>query len=109
MPRIFGDDGLIRYERAQRRLRADYGLPMPGQPDLTRLSERLAQSGLKEGAPVLALDPHGAPLQGKVIFSTDGSMTRELVGDPRSPLRNFVCALVDEDEAADTDTQNSKP
>lgn len=53
MPRIFGDDGLIRYERAQRRLRADYGLPMPGQPDLTRLSERLAQSGLKEGAPVL--------------------------------------------------------
>lgn len=53
MPRIFGDDGLIRYERSQRRLRADYGLPMPGQPDLTRFSERLAGSDLKQGAPVL--------------------------------------------------------
>ncbi|AGK59483.1 ErfK/YbiS/YcfS/YnhG family protein [Hyphomicrobium denitrificans 1NES1] len=53
MPRVFGDDGLIRYERIQRRLRADFGLPMPGQPDLAHLSERLADSGLKQGAPVL--------------------------------------------------------
>ena len=53
MPRILGDDGLIRYERSQRRWRAEYGLPMPGQPDLARFSERLAAQGLKEGAPVL--------------------------------------------------------
>ncbi|HVX36445.1 MAG TPA: murein L,D-transpeptidase family protein [Hyphomicrobium sp.] len=53
VPRVFGDDGLIRYERTQRRLRADFGLPLPDQPDLTRLSERLADSGLKQGAPVL--------------------------------------------------------
>lgn len=53
MPRVFGDDGLIRYERTQRRLRADFGLPMPSQPNLARFSERLAASGLKPGAPVL--------------------------------------------------------
>jgi microcompartment protein CcmK/EutM len=64
----------------------------------TIICQPLNAAGTDEGAPVLALDPHGAPLHGKVIFSTDGSMTRELVGDPRSPLRNFVCALVDEDE-----------
>jgi murein L,D-transpeptidase YafK len=48
-----GDAALIRYERGLRRLRADYGLPMPGQPDLARLPQRLAASGLKEGAPIL--------------------------------------------------------
>jgi len=53
LPRILGDDGLIRYERSQRRLRAEYGLPMPGQPDLARFSERLAEQDLKTGAPVL--------------------------------------------------------
>lgn len=53
MPVVFGDDGLIRYERSQRRMRAEYDLPMPGQPDLARFSERLKDQGLKEGAPVL--------------------------------------------------------
>jgi murein L,D-transpeptidase YafK len=48
-----GDAMLIRYERGLRRLRADYGLPMPSQPDLAHLSQRLAASGLKEGAPIL--------------------------------------------------------
>jgi murein L,D-transpeptidase YafK len=48
-----GDAMLIRYERSVRRLLADYDFPMPRQPDLAHLSQRLAASGLKEGAPIL--------------------------------------------------------
>ncbi len=48
-----GDVALIKYERYMRRLRADFGLPMPGEPDLARYSERLASTGVSEGAPVL--------------------------------------------------------
>ncbi len=48
-----GDKALIKYERSQRRLRWDWGLPMPGEPDLSRYSERLTEAGLTEGAPVL--------------------------------------------------------
>jgi len=43
----------IGLERWQRRLRADLDLPMPGQPDLARLSQRLADAGVAEGAPIL--------------------------------------------------------
>jgi murein L,D-transpeptidase YafK len=53
LPRLLSDDTLIHYERTQRRLRAEFGLPLPGQPDLTRVSQRLAESGLKKGAPIL--------------------------------------------------------
>lgn len=48
-----GDKALIKYERSQRRLRWDWGLPMPGEPDLSRFSERLIEAGVAEGAPVL--------------------------------------------------------
>ncbi|MBA2126019.1 hypothetical protein DLM45_07255 [Hyphomicrobium methylovorum] len=48
-----GSDTLIRFERSHRLLRAELGLPMPGQPDLDQLPQRLAQDGLKEGAPIL--------------------------------------------------------
>jgi murein L,D-transpeptidase YafK len=53
MPRVFGDETFIHFERAQRRLRADFDLPMPRQPNLARFSERLSEGGFKEGAPVL--------------------------------------------------------
>lgn len=48
-----GDRALIAYERSQRLTRWSLGLPMPGQPDLARLPERLANAGVKEGSPVL--------------------------------------------------------
>src|SRR5262245_35040040 len=48
-----GDKMLIRYERSQRLMRWSVGLPMPEEPDLSRLSERLAAAGTKEGAPIL--------------------------------------------------------
>ena len=48
-----GDKALIRYERSQRHLRAEFGLEMPGQPDLTRFTQRLAENGVTQGAPIL--------------------------------------------------------
>ena len=59
------------------------------------ICQPLDDQGREEGQPVLALDPHGAGLHQRVIFSTDGSATRELVRDEHSPLRNLVLAVVD--------------
>jgi murein L,D-transpeptidase YafK len=47
------DESLIDFERAQRRWRTTVGLSMPGAPDTTRLSQRLVEHGVSEGAPVL--------------------------------------------------------
>ncbi len=51
-----------------------------------------------EGAPVLAIDPLGAGQHERVLVSTDGSHTRALVKDPKSPLRNIVMGIVDAKE-----------
>lgn len=48
-----GDRALIAYERSQRLTRWSLGLPLPDEPDLTKLPERLAKAGVKEGAPIL--------------------------------------------------------
>ncbi len=56
--------------------------------------------GRDEGVPFLAIDPHGAGRHQYVLISTDGSATRDHVGDPHSPLRNMVLAIVDEKETA---------
>lgn len=61
----------------------------------TVICQPLNAAGEDEGAPVLAVDPHGAGLHEHVLLTTDGSATRELVGDTHSPLRNMILALVD--------------
>jgi len=61
----------------------------------TVICQPLNAAGEADGTPVLAVDPHGAGLHQHVIYSTDGSATRELVGDEHSPLRNLICAIVD--------------
>ncbi|MEZ5275432.1 MAG: EutN/CcmL family microcompartment protein [Opitutaceae bacterium] len=61
----------------------------------TVICQPLDADGNDDGAPVLAVDPLGAGLHQRVIVSSDGSSTRELVGDPHSPLRNFVVGLAD--------------
>jgi microcompartment protein CcmK/EutM len=61
----------------------------------TVICQPIDDAGEEEGLPVLAVDPHGAGLHSRVLYTTDGSATRELVGDPHSPLRNTVCAIVD--------------
>jgi microcompartment protein CcmK/EutM len=61
----------------------------------TVICQPLDASGNEEGAPVLALDSFGAGLHQRVILSTDGSATRELVRDPRTPLRNLIVGIAD--------------
>lgn len=61
----------------------------------TIICQPLDSEGRDEGTPVLAIDPYGAGLHQHIIYSTDGSATRERVGDPMSPLRNMVVAVVD--------------
>lgn len=54
LPKLPGGEAtLIKYERKLRRLRWDFGLPMPGEPNLANYSERLKSAGVAEGAPVL--------------------------------------------------------
>ena len=61
----------------------------------TVICQPLDEQGREEGRPILAVDPYGAGERQRVILSTDGSATRAYVGDPKSPLRNMVVAVVD--------------
>jgi microcompartment protein CcmK/EutM len=62
----------------------------------TIICQPLDETGRSEGAPILAIDPFSAGQHQRVLISTDGSKTREYVGDPKSPLRNLILAIVDE-------------
>lgn len=62
----------------------------------TVICQPLGAEGQDEGPPVLAVDFHGAGLHQRVMITTDGSETRRQVGDPKSPLRNLVLAVLDE-------------
>ena len=59
------------------------------------ICQPLDPEGRDEGTPILAIDSLGAGLHQTVMITTDGSATRILVGDERSPLRNSVLAIVD--------------
>ena len=61
----------------------------------TVICQPLDERGEAEGAPIRALDPHGAGQHQRVLLSTDGAATRAHVGDPRSPLRNLIVAILD--------------
>lgn len=61
----------------------------------TVICQPIDAQGRDEGTPILATDTLGAGLHEHVMVSTDGSFTRELVHDPKSPLRNFVLGIVD--------------
>jgi microcompartment protein CcmK/EutM len=59
------------------------------------ICQPLDPEGRDEGTPILAIDSLGAGLHQTVMITTDGSATRILVGDERSPLPNSVLAIVD--------------
>ena len=40
-----------------------------------------------EGAPQVAIDPHGAGMHQRVVISSDGAAARKAVGDEKSPAR----------------------
>jgi ethanolamine utilization protein EutN len=48
-----------------------------------------------DGEPLLVIDHLGAACGAWVVVSNDGQGARELVGDPRSPVRWFVLGICD--------------
>lgn len=57
-------------------------------------------NGVPVGVPWLVIDPLGAHLHQRVIVSTDGGATRDYVKDRKSPLRDMIVAIVDEEVEA---------
>lgn len=64
------------------------------------ICQPINQAGEPQGAPQVAIDPHGAGLHQRVIISSDGLAARKLVGDDKSPARWTVIAVVDEGQTA---------
>ena len=56
----------------------------------------ISSAGEPEGAPQVAIDPHGAALHQRVIISSDGAAARNAVDDQRSPARWMITGIVDE-------------
>ncbi len=62
------------------------------------ICQPIGQGGEPEGAPQVAIDPHGAGMHQRVVISSDGSAARKAVGDEKSPARWIVVGIVDEKE-----------
>jgi len=62
------------------------------------ICQPLGNSGAAEGAPVIAIDSHGAGMHQQVIISSDGLAARKAVGVEKSPVRWLVVGIVDEHE-----------
>jgi len=60
------------------------------------ICQPIGSRGQPEGAPQVAIDPHGAGLHQRVIISSDGLAARRAVGDDKSPARWMVIGIVDE-------------
>ena len=59
--------------------------------------QTLASDGCSaDGDPLLAVDAQGAGIGQRVLISSDGRGTRELIGDDRTPVRWTVMGIVDE-------------
>ena len=55
----------------------------------------MADGRSPEGEPLVALDTIGAGRGDRVIVSSDGRWTRDLVADPTSPIRYSVLGICD--------------
>jgi microcompartment protein CcmK/EutM len=60
------------------------------------ICQPIGRSGEPEGAPQVAIDPHGAGMHQHVVISSDGLAARKAVGDDKSPVRWMITAIVDE-------------
>ena len=61
----------------------------------TVICQPLDEHDQPEGTPLLAIDPLGAGLHQRVLLSTDGATTRQVVKDPHTPLRNLIIGVID--------------
>ena len=59
------------------------------------LCQPLGAEGQPQGAPIVAIDLFGAGIHSKVFVSTDGLGARNIVHDPKSPVRNFIQGVID--------------
>lgn len=62
------------------------------------ICQPIGATGVPEGAPQIAIDPHGAGMHQRVVISSDGSASRQTVGDNKSPARWMIVGIVDEKE-----------
>jgi len=62
------------------------------------ICQPIGSGGEPEGAPVIAIDSHGAGMHQSVVISSDGKAARKAVGTNRSPARWLVVGIVDESE-----------
>ncbi|MGD1086220.1 MAG: EutN/CcmL family microcompartment protein [Verrucomicrobiota bacterium] len=63
------------------------------------ICQPINNAGHPEAAPLVAIDPHGAGMRQRVIISSDGAAARIAVGDPKSPARWMIIAILDESPA----------
>lgn len=71
------------------------------------ICQPINQEGGFEGTPQVAIDPHGAGMHQRVIISSDGSASRKVVGDERSPVRWMVVGVVDEVTPGTTELEDA--
>ena len=62
------------------------------------ICQPISNTGAPEGTPQVAIDAHGAGMHQRVIISSDGAAARKADGDPKSPVRWMIIAIVDERE-----------
>lgn len=62
------------------------------------ICQPIGAGGENEGAPIVAIDSHGAGLHQQVVISSDGLAARKAVGVDKSPVRWLVIGIVDEQE-----------
>lgn len=72
------------------------------------ICQPLNGGGNPVGTPVVAIDPYGAGMHQHVIITSDGTATREAVGDHRSPLRMMIIGIVDEAATSPTATSSTE-
>jgi ethanolamine utilization protein EutN len=62
------------------------------------ICQPIGTNGQTEGAPIVAIDSHGAGMHQQVVISSDGMAARRAVGSDKSPVRWLVIGIVDESE-----------
>jgi len=62
------------------------------------ICQPISGGGKAEGAPIIAIDSHGAGMHQQVVISSDGLAARRAVGMDKSPARWLVIGIVDESE-----------
>ena len=62
------------------------------------ICQPIGGNGQPEGAPIIAIDSHGAGMHQQVVISSDGKAARRAVGVDKSPVRWLVTGIVDEHE-----------